>query len=88
MLNGKAIIIHLMVGLVKKILLYKMNCLPELDAHSKNKIKFQLDLSNYTPKSGLKSATGVNVSTLAKKIDLASLKSDFDRLQTLINYSY
>ena len=40
MLNGKAIIIHLMVGLVKKILLYKMNCLPELDAHSKNKIKF------------------------------------------------
>ena len=39
MLNGKVIIVHLMVGLLKKILLYKMNYFPELYTHSKKKKK-------------------------------------------------
>ena len=34
--NGKAVIILLTVGLMKKILLYKMNYFPELYTQSKN----------------------------------------------------
>ena len=46
--------------------------------HSKNKIKFELDLSNYTTKSDLKNASGVDTSGFAKKANLTSLKSDVD----------
>ena len=46
----------------------------------KNKINVELDLSNYGTKSDLKNATGFNTSKFAKEADLASLKSDVDRL--------
>ena len=36
--NGKAIITHVLVGLIKKILLYKMSYFPEPYTRSKNKI--------------------------------------------------
>ena len=39
MSNGKVTIIHLIVGLIKKISLY--------ETRSENKIKFELYLSNY-----------------------------------------
>ena len=39
MLNGKSIIIILTVGLIKKILSYKMAYFPEPYTHSKTKIK-------------------------------------------------
>ena len=44
------------------------------------KVKVELDLSNYVTKSGLKDATGIDTSNFAKKVDLASLKSEVDRL--------
>ena len=44
------------------------------------KVKVELDLSNYATKSGLKDATGIDTSNFAKKVDLASLKSEVDRL--------
>ena len=48
--------------------------------HSKSKIKFELDFSNYTTKFDLKCATDVDISKLAEKGDLASLKSDINKL--------
>ena len=43
--SGKVMIIYLIVGLIKKILLYKMSYFPEPYTHSKNKAKVELDLS-------------------------------------------
>ena len=38
------------------------------------------DLSNYATKKDLKNATGIDTSKFAKRGDLASLKSEFDKL--------
>ena len=46
MLNGKVMIIHLIVGLIKKILLYQMSYLPESHTCGNSKIKVELDLSD------------------------------------------
>ena len=43
-------------------------------------VKVELDLSNYATKAGLKNATGVNTSDVARKTNLANLKSDVDKL--------
>ena len=43
MSNEKVMIILLIVGLVKKILIYIMNYFPELYSYNKNKIKVELD---------------------------------------------
>ena len=44
------------------------------------KVKVELDLSNYATKTDLENATGVDTSPFSKKTDLASLKSDVDKL--------
>ena len=44
------------------------------------KVKFKLYLSNYVTKADLKNATGADRTDFAKKTDLASLKSDLDKL--------
>ena len=59
-------LIFLPVGLIKKILWYKMSYFPEPHTHTKLEIKVELDLSNYPTKSDLKSATGVDLSEFAK----------------------
>ena len=43
-------------------------------------VKVELDLPNYATKADLKYATVVDTSDFAKKTDLASLKSDVDKL--------
>ena len=43
-------------------------------------VKVELDLSNYAAKADLTNATGVGTSKFAKKVDLASLKSNLDKL--------
>ena len=43
-------------------------------------MKFELDLSNYAAKSDLKHATGVDTSKFGKKVDLANLNSNLDKL--------
>ena len=78
MLNGKGIIIRLIVGLMKKMSLYKMSCFLEPYSHNERKIKVELNLFNYATKSDLKEATGINKPIFAKKVDLANLKSDVD----------
>ena len=44
------------------------------------RVKVELDLPNYATKADLKNAASVNTSTFAKKVDLASLKSELDKL--------
>ena len=55
-------------------------------------MKVELDMSNYTPKFDLKNSAGVDTSDVAAKVDLASLKSgvdklDTDKLENLLNNS-
>ena len=52
---------------------------PELKS-SGGRAKVKLDLSNYATKSDLKNATDVDTSKFGKKFDLASLKSNVDKL--------
>ena len=73
-------IIHLIVGLIKKILLCKISYFPEPYDHSKNEEKVVLNLSNHATKSDLKSATGVDTSKSTKEVYLASSKSKVDKL--------
>ena len=43
-------------------------------------MKIELGLSNYATKADLKNARGVDASKFAKKVDLANLKFDVDKL--------
>ena len=43
-------------------------------------MKVELDLSDYRTKADLKNAAGVDTSKFAKKVDLASLKSNVEKL--------
>ena len=43
-------------------------------------VKVELHLSNYATKTDLKNTTGVDTSSFAKKVDLATLKSYVDKL--------
>ena len=54
---------------------------PELKS-SGRRVKVELDLSSYATKADLKNATGVVTSKFAKKVDLANLKSNVDKLAT------
>ena len=45
-------------------------------------VKVELDLSNYATKSDLKNVAGVDISKFTKKVELASLKSEVDKLDT------
>ena len=67
MSNGKAVIIPLIVGLIKKKLFHKMIYFREPSSHNKNKTKAELDLSNHATKSNLKGAAGINASKFKKK---------------------
>ena len=76
---GKAMIILLIVGLMKKILLYKMSYFLE-NVFSKNHIKVELDLFNNTTKSYFKNAAGIDASKYVEKADLLRLKIKTDKL--------
>ena len=47
---------------------------------SLEKAEVELDLSNYATKTDLKNATEIDTSFFAKKVNLASLKSNVDKL--------
>ena len=44
------------------------------------RVRVELDLSNYAIKADLKNETGVDTSKCPKKVDLANLKSNVDKL--------
>ena len=52
----------------------------EFDSHIRDKVKLELDLSNYATKKTLKHATGVDTSNLATKIDFIALKAEVDKV--------
>ena len=47
---------------------------------SGGKVKVELDLFNYATKVDLKNATDIDTSKFPKKVDLANLKSNLDKL--------
>ena len=49
---------------------------------SSNNIKVELDLSNYATKDDVKNITHVDVSSYATKTNLASLKTEVDKIDT------
>ena len=55
-------VIGLIARQIKKISLHKINICQKPDSYSKNKIKFESDLSNYAKKSDLKMTTNINAS--------------------------
>ena len=76
MSNKKVMMIHLIAGLIKKIMLCKMSYSSSY-SHSKSKIDAKLYLSNYAIKYNLKNATGVD----AWQDDLANLRTEVDKLE-------
>ena len=66
--NGKDMIIHLTVGLLKMVQLRKISYFPELYTWSKSKIKVKLNFSNYATKSDLKKGAGIDTSGFVKKV--------------------
>ena len=51
-----------------------------LESKSLGEVKIELYLSDYATKTDLKNETGIETSSFAKKADLASLKSNVDKL--------
>ena len=49
---------------------------------SVGRVKIELGLSNYATKADIKNARGINTSKFAKKVDLANIKSNADKLDT------
>ena len=73
-------IIHLIVGLIKKTL-YKMSqYFPKPYRTFWRDTNVKVNLSNYATKTDLKNATGVDASKLAVKSDLAKLKVEIDKI--------
>ena len=80
MSNGKAMIILLIVGSVKKTLYRLSQYFPKPINRFGGNVKVDLDLSNYATETDWKEATGVVTSNLAAKSDLASLKTEVDKI--------
>ena len=73
-------IIHLIVGLIKKTL-YKMSqYFPKPYEPFGGDINVTVDLSNYATKDDIKNITHVDVSRFALKTNLAYLKTEVDKL--------
>ena len=73
-------IIHLIVGLIKKTL-YKMSqYFPKPDEPFGGDINVTVDLSNYATKDDIKNITHIDTSSFALKTNLANLKNEVDKL--------
>ena len=70
-------VIHLVVGLIKETL-YKMS--QYFPPYKHRNINVELDLSSYATKIDLKNVTLLSVSSFAPKANLASLKTEVDKI--------
>ena len=70
-------IVLLTVGLIKNTLYKWVNIFRN---RNRGKVKVELDLSNYATKADWKNWTNVDTPKFAKKVDLANLKSNVDKL--------
>ena len=80
MSNWKGMIIHLMVGFIRKCYKKMSQYFPKPYEPFGGNINVKVNLSNYSNKSVLKNAATVDASKLAKEVDLASLKPNVDKL--------
>ena len=88
--NGKGMIVHLIVGEIKKILnktflneilsLRMSQYFPKPGKSFGGNINVKIDLSNYVTKADLKNVTHVDTSSFALKTNLVSLKTEADKL--------
>ena len=79
MLNEKEAIIRLIDGLTKKRYINE-GLFSRTKIFRRERVKVELDLSNYTTKAEWKNTAGVNTSKFSKEIDSADLKSNFNKL--------
>ena len=80
MSNGKDTIIHLIVGLIKRPCIKMNQYFPKPFRSFSGNINVKVDLSNYATKTELKNVTHLDTSTFELKTNLASLKTEVDRL--------
>ena len=66
--SGRVMKICLIVWFIYKISIYKLSFYLKPDSCDRNKIKAQLDLSNYAIKSDVRNAKSVNTSEFAEKM--------------------
>ena len=80
MSNGKVMIIHLIVGLIKKTL-YKMSqYFPKPYEPFGGDINVKVDLSNYATKADIKNISHIDTSSFALKRNLANLKTELKQI--------
>ena len=80
MSNGKDSIIHLIVELIKKPCIKMSQYFSKPFRSFGGNINVKVDLSNYATKTDLKNITHVDTSSFALKKNLASLKTEFDKV--------
>ena len=78
--NGKAMMIHLIVGLIKKTLHKMTQYFPKPYKPFKGDISVKVDLSSFATKADLKEQQELIHLKLAAKSDLANLKADIDQI--------
>ena len=71
--NGKDMIIHLIVELMRKTLYKNKSVLSKPFRGFRGNISVKVDLSNFATKTDLKNVTHVDTSSFAMKTNLASL---------------
>ena len=75
-------IVHLIVGLIKKTV-YKMSkYFPKSPRSYGENISVSVDLSNYATKTDIKNITHIDTSGFALKTNLANLKTEVDKIDT------
>ena len=90
MSNRKAMIIHFIAGLIKKIWCDSIGrnytkmgwFFPKLYKPFSKNIKVKLDLSNHPTKADIKNIVHGDTSSFALKANLANLKTEVDKLDT------
>ena len=81
MSNGKGMIIHLIVGLIKRSHIKMSQYFPKpFNSHFGDSIKVKTDLSHYATKTDIKNISHVDTSSFALKTNLADLKTEVDKL--------
>ena len=80
MSSGKGMIVILIVGLIKKISYKNCQYFSKLFKNFGRNINVKIDLSNYATKTDIKNISHVDTSSFAHETNLASLKTEVDKL--------
>ena len=81
MSNGKGIIIHLIVGLIKESHIKLSQYFPKpFHSHLGDSIRVKININNYATKKDIKNISQVDTSSFALKTNLANLKTEADKL--------